>query len=278
MKQATWEEAVRWYRAQTGNEQAVRDNYFDVPVRQAAERYARSEEFAETIRLLGSGAGREILDLGAGNGIASFALAQHGWLVTALEPDASDEVGAGAIRLLAEETRLPIIVVQSGDTRLPFQDKQFDAVHVRQALHHVPDIEASIQDLSRVLRAGGLLLATREHVADDEGQLKEFRRTHELHHLYGGENAYPLARYLAAFAGAGLRVREVWGPFESVLNFYPGTEAERQKTLRQIANRSYFRLGRLLAWHATFRAAQLKRFTERDRTPGRIYSFLLEKS
>ena len=108
----SWEEAVRWYRAQPGNEIEVSNNYFDLPVRQAAERFAASEEFAEISRLLGTGQGMQILDLGAGNGVASYALARNGWVVTALEPDESDEVGAGAIYLLARETGLPIKVVQ----------------------------------------------------------------------------------------------------------------------------------------------------------------------
>jgi hypothetical protein len=75
VSQLTWEDAVRWYRAQPGNEVEIRNNYFDLPVRNAAERFAASEEFAEILRLLGEGRGRHILDLGAGNGIASFALA-----------------------------------------------------------------------------------------------------------------------------------------------------------------------------------------------------------
>ncbi len=277
MSQITWAEAVQRYRAEAGNEQSVRDNYFDLPVREAAERFARGEEFAEVSRLLGEGQGRSILDLGAGNGIASYALARAGWKVTALEPDASAEVGAGAIRFLAAETGLPITVAEEFGERLPFADDAFDAIHARQVLHHAESLETMVAELKRVVRSGGLLLNTREHVADDEAQLAAFRREHPLHHLYGGENAYPLARYLAAFAEGGFRLREMWGPLESILNFYPGTEVERQKTLRQVAGHSYFRLGRLLSWSAWFRTHAIKRATRRDRTPGRIYSFLLEK-
>ena len=78
-----WEEAVRFYRSQPGNEIEVRNNYFDLPVLDAAKRYAGSEEFAEVLRHLGTGNGRRILDAGAGNGIASYALAANGWRVKA---------------------------------------------------------------------------------------------------------------------------------------------------------------------------------------------------
>lgn len=273
----SWEEAVRWYRAQPGNEAEVKHNYFDLPVRQAAERFASGEEFAEVLRLLGPGEDREILDVGAGNGIASYAFALHGWRVTALEPDESAEVGAGAIDRLAAESKLPITVVREAGERLPFADQSFPAIHARQVLHHAHDLESMVNELARVLCNGGLLLSTREHVIDDDEQLQIFRNEHPLHFLYGGENAYPLRRYLNAFEDAGLRVSKLWGPLESILNFYPGTEAERRKTLRQVAKHSWFRLGRILVWSKRFRDRQLKAYTRRDRTPGRIYSFLVEK-
>jgi SAM-dependent methyltransferase len=272
-----WEEAVRWYRDQPGNEAEVRNNYFDLPVLRAAERYASGEEFAEVLRLLGPGEKRRILEPGAGNGIASFALAKSGWLVTALEPDESAEVGAGAIRGIVEQTGLPIEVVPEFGEQLSFADESFDAIHARQVLHHASDLELMVRELARVLRGGGLLLSTREHVADDDQQLNAFRNEHPLHKLYGGENAYPLDRYLASFVQAGLRIKAVWGPLESILNFFPGAEKERQIALRQVANHSYLRLGRLLGWSDRFRQAQLRRHTLHDRTPGRIYSFLLGK-
>ena len=277
MSRLTWEEAVRWYRAQPNNETEVRNNYFDLPVLGAAERYAQSEEFAEVLRWLGPGQNKPLLDLGAGNGIASFALAKNGWRVTALEPDGSAEVGAGAICAIRDQTGLPIDVVRESGSRLPFANETFAAIHARQVLHHVPDLEVMVGELARVLQSGGRCLTTREHVADDEQQLMEFRAAHPLHSLYGGEHAYPLERYLNAFSKAGLRVVQTWGPIESILNFFPGTEYERQVTIRQIAGHSYFRLGRLLAWSKEFRAARLRAFSENDRTPGRIYSFLLER-
>jgi ubiquinone/menaquinone biosynthesis C-methylase UbiE len=274
----SWEDAVRWYRAQPGNEQAIKDNYFDLPVLQAAERFAASDEFAEVLRLLGAGNGRSILDLGAGQGVASYALAKNGWQVTALEPDPSDEVGAGAIRQLSMQTGLPINVVQEWGERLPFEASSFDAVNARQVLHHANDLDAMLRELARVLKHGGMVLATREHVADDERQLQQFFREHPLHHLYGGENAYPIARYEEAFAKAGLQLVQSWGPVESIINFYPGDEQQRQATRRMVANYEFYRLGRLAAWHPSFQEKLVARYTRKtDRTPGRLFSFLATK-
>ncbi len=265
----TWEEAVRWYRAQPGNEAAIRANYFDLPVGPAARRYAASEEFGEVLRLLGPGEGRSVLDLGAGHGIASLTFAQAGWRVTAVEPDPSDEVGAGAIRALQAETGLPIEVLPA----LPTDASTFDAVFCRQVLHHVPDVAATMRALFHLLRPGGVALALREHVASDAEELAAFLQAHPLHRHYGGENAHPLEHYLRAATDAGFRVAHVWGPLESILNFHPGTEKMRRAAVR----RAVFRRGGLMALLPSRAPLILGRVTAEDRTPGRIFSFFLSK-
>lgn len=273
----SWEEAVRWYRAQPDNDAAIRANFFDLPVLQAAERYAAGEEFAEVSRLLGFSGGRHILDLGAGNGIASYAFASAGWQVTALEPDPSTEVGAGAIREIQAATGLPITVVaEVGDT-LPFPDATFDAVFARQVLHHVPDLLQTMRELHRILRPQGRVLAIREHVVHDDAELARFRARHPLHHLYGGENAYPLGTYLRAGSTSGFVVEQTWGPLESILNFAPGTEDARQRWIRHLANRRFLGLGQLFARSTEFIATTLRTEARTNPTPGRIHSFLLRK-
>jgi hypothetical protein len=108
-----------------------------------------------------------------------------------------------------------------------------------------------------VLRPGGRLLDCREHVADDEHQLRRFRDAHPLHARAGGENAWPIDRYLAAFTGAGFRALRVFGPADAMLNFYPGPPSRRW------AMKALLRLRALLG--------------RPDRTPGRLYSFLLAR-
>jgi SAM-dependent methyltransferase len=273
----TWEEAVRWYRAQPGNEEAARANFFDLPVRPAVERYGASEEFREVRRLLGKGGGRRLLDLGAGNGIASIAFARDGWEVTAIEPDSSEEVGAGAISQVAGAAGLRIEVTSRAELPLPYGDESFHAIFARQVLHHLPDLDAGLRECARVLAPGGCLLAIRDHVVDDAEQLEAFLEAHPLHKHYGGEHAHPREEYLEAARRAGLHVESCWGPYDSMLNFFPGTESRRLSIGRSSLGKRRPVLGLVLTRISSFVERELRELSEKDRTPGRLQSFLARK-
>jgi SAM-dependent methyltransferase len=152
--------------------------------------------------------------VGAGTGIASYAFARSGAReVVALEPDPSDVIGQGAIRRLVGA--LPIVVEGGWGEALPFADGRFDLVYLRQVLHHARDLDALVRECARVAAPGGVVIATREHVVDDERQLAEFLATHPVHRLAGGEHAFALPAYVAAFRRAGLAPLRVLGPLDS---------------------------------------------------------------
>jgi len=93
----TWEDAVVWLRNQPDQRQLVLDAFYDDPLIDAAERYFASAEWQAVSGFLEHRTGKA-LDVGAGRGIASYALARSGFVVTALEPDPSAVVGTAAIR------------------------------------------------------------------------------------------------------------------------------------------------------------------------------------
>jgi SAM-dependent methyltransferase len=267
-KQLTWEEAVLLLRGQPDQAELVRACFYDDPLIDAAQRYYDSGEWNAVRERLPAVRGGKALDIGAGRGIASFALAKEGWQVTALEPDASDAVGAGAIRLLAREAGLPITVEQEYGERLPFADGTFDLVHARQVLHHARDLIQLCQEAGRVLKKGGTFIATREHVISRHEDLPAFLAGHPLHRLYGGEHAWLLNDYLSAIGAAGIELSAVLNPFQSDINLYPETKAGIK---RRIAGR----LGLPATWVPDWVLGWLGR---RIDTPGRLYTFIGSKA
>ncbi|GIX17760.1 MAG: hypothetical protein KatS3mg119_1946 [Rhodothalassiaceae bacterium] len=275
----SWEDAVRWLRNQPDKAQLVRDSYYDDPLLAAAERYWRSDEWAAARELLPPNRGHA-LDVGAGRGIASYALAREGFHVTAVEPDSSSLVGAGAIRALAKETALPIRVVEAVSEQLPFADASFDLVFARAALHHTADLHQACREFARVLKPGGLFLAIREHVISRHGDKKAFLENHPLHKLYGGENAFLLSEYIDAMRLSGLHVKYVFDYFSTPINFFPHTLRTLQNEIANgIAGSDSrfslvikFFLRRSLVW------AFLRRLLAAiDQRPGRLHSFLAVK-
>ncbi len=273
----SWEEAVEWLVAQPDQQELVKACYYDRPVRSAAERFWNSDEWQAVRKLLPFPPGKA-LDVGAGSGIASFALAKDGWDTTALEPDPSNTVGGGAIRTLAEKADIKITLVQEFGEQLPFPDAAFDVIHARQVLHHANDLGKFCRELFRVLKPGGTLVATREHVISRRGQLARFLERHPLHNLYGGENAFLLKDYKKALSAAGFRLERVIGPFDSVINYAPFTkETLREEFIRRLDKVPAGRLlARLLLRSALFDAG-LKVLSLVDRRPGRLFSFVAWK-
>lgn len=273
----SWEDAVRTLLDDPARADEAYASYFDPPLEAAAERYRRSAEWRAVRMFLTTGDGQAALDLGAGNGIGSYALSREGFTVTAVEPDPSELVGAGAIRRLVEAQGLRVSVVEDWGESLPFPESSFDVVFARQVLHHARTLGQLLRELYRVTKPGGRLIALRDHVVAGEHELPAFFDRHPLHHLYGGENAYPLATYRHAIEDAGFRIRRIFGSFDSPINLAPHTPA----SLGALA-RGKFPLpgiGTLVSTLFTppFSWLSGPLLSALDRRPGRLVSFVADR-
>ncbi|MBD2165776.1 class I SAM-dependent methyltransferase [Calothrix membranacea FACHB-236] len=274
----TWEEAVQFLREQADKQELVRDCYYDDPLEIAAERFSLSEEWLEVEYLLKKYIPGKVLDIGAGRGISSYAFAKTGCTVTALEPDPSLLVGAGAIKSLVENTKLPIEVSQDYGETLPFKDNTFDIVYGRAILHHAQDLKQLCREASRVLKHGGIFIATREHVISKKEDLQLFLESHSLHFLYGGEKAYLLSEYKQAIQETGFKLLRSIGPLESVINYAPITKAQfKDSVISALARRLGRELASPLAFSKIIQQIYGQYASSKMNIPGRHYSFMAIK-
>ncbi len=270
-------DAIRLLRANPEYADLIRDSYLDENLFEAVERFWASAEFGEVQRILGGKPnGGVILDLGAGNGIASAAFAHSGArLVYALEPDPDQDVGRGAIARHAYG--LPIEILEGVGEDIPLPDESVDIVYARQVLHHTADPGEVMRECARVLKPGGAFIACREHVVDNEDQLRAFLAMHPLHQLTGGENAWSLDVYIDAIQASGMELVQVLGPWDTVINAFPAV-----KTPQELDTYPVYLLKRRLGWLGLLVAGvpgvrSLVWIWLKRPTPGIMYTFVARK-
>jgi SAM-dependent methyltransferase len=93
------------------------------------------------------------LDMGAGGGHVSYALARHARQVIA--SDLSSEMLAAVARTAREKGLGNIETVEAPAEHLPFEDETFDFVASRFSAHHWRDFDAGLREARRTLKRGG---------------------------------------------------------------------------------------------------------------------------
>jgi SAM-dependent methyltransferase len=223
----TWHETIDFIRRDPEYAALVEQAYFDENLDLNISRFGKSGEFQETIRIIKdkSPGAQTILDIGAGNGIASINFALLGYSVYAVEPDDSASVGTGAINKSIEKQKLKnVSVFQQYAEKIEFPDEMFDVVYFRQTMHHANNLLKFLQEAARVVKAGGLVMAVRDHVIFNDGDKRLFLENHPLQKFYGGENAFTPAEYRDAIRMAGLTLERELKYYDSILNYFPLTE------------------------------------------------------
>ncbi len=166
-----------------------------------------------------SRAPQSALDVGCGEGRFCRMLAARGVQTTGLDPTPS--------LIAAARQRDPGgAYVEAGGEALPFADAHFDLVVSYLSLIDIPDFEAAIAEMARVLKPGGALLianlngfntagAERGWLWDAAGGLIAYPVDHYLEPRaiwteWRGINIQnhhrPLSAYMQALLGAGLRL------------------------------------------------------------------------
>lgn len=110
-------------------------------------------------------AGHRVLDMGCGGGRHAFEMMRRGATVVALDRDFEEledvRATSGAMHEAGElPDGEPGGPVQGDALHLPFPDGSFDRIVTSEVLEHIPDDEAAMAELVRVLRPGGRIAVT----------------------------------------------------------------------------------------------------------------------
>ena len=95
--------------------------------------------------------GGDVLDVATGTGLVAAELLRRGFRVTGV--DQSPEMLAGARRRFGDRVEL----VEASAESLPFADSVFDHLTVTYLLRYVDDPGATLRELARVVRPGGVV-------------------------------------------------------------------------------------------------------------------------
>lgn len=287
----TWEETIEFIRKQPSFNELVEKAYLDENLPINVERFIKSNEFEETLKRIRTLApkAKTLLDIGSGNGISALAFALNGFTVTAVEPDPSYTIGAGAIRKLKDHYQLGnLTVVESYAEDLTLTNKKYDVIYARQCLHHAYDLPKFLHVVGLLANTGGVFISTRDHVIYNDQDKAWFLANHPLQKYYGGENAFTLDEYRDAIYAGGFNIVTQLGHYDSVINYFPmpKEDLETYAALKQAEFNKSFRqkygfiasLPLAASLYMSFRGIIKRNFPDEAKVPGRLYTFIAIKS
>ena len=285
-----WEETIQHIRSNPEYDDLVRLSYFDQDLVKNVEAFAKSEEFLETLELIKKlqPRAKKILDIGSGNGISVIAFIMKGYEVTAIEPDPSNTVGAGAIRFLKNSFNIENLNIHEDFAEnINFKDEEFDIVYARQSMHHANNLNQFVSESARVLKKGGCFITIRDHIVHDEKDKEWFLENHPLHKFYGGENAYSAMEYEKAMTKANLKIILKLKFYDSVINYYPldikkikkNWIKEKNEAIKHLKSKVGILSKIPFVQNLYFERIDLnkKNLTNEKNIPGRMYSYIATK-
>lgn len=144
---------------------------------------------------------KRILEIGSGRGALVNELSRQGHQVT------GTEVNPEYIRYAKEEYGVELVPITTETPKLPFSDGSFDVVMSFDVFEHIPDTDAHVQEVKRVLVPGGSYLVCTPNQWTNipfeiikEKSLTKYRQYHvSLHNYWAIQKRFRKAGFTLSF-------------------------------------------------------------------------------
>lgn len=107
--------------------------------------------------------GGNIIDASCGSGMFSRIFAKSGLFSSVVALDYSENMLKQCYEFIKQEENFPkerLVLIRADIARLPFASSSVDAVHAGAALHCWPSPSSAVAEISRILRPGGVFVAS----------------------------------------------------------------------------------------------------------------------
>ncbi|MDX1717909.1 MAG: methyltransferase domain-containing protein [Anderseniella sp.] len=159
-------------------------------------------------------AGKHVLDIGCGaGGIDCLLVSEYGAAkVTGIDVEAPVlETARERTREAGVSDRIDLVHVEPGP--LLFDDASFDVVFSKDSIVHIPDKHALAREVFRVLKPGGVFVASdwlTSHDGDPSADMKAYLASEDLDFGMASPATYQAALQAAGFTSIALTNRNPW--------------------------------------------------------------------
>ncbi|WP_242705663.1 class I SAM-dependent methyltransferase [Pontibacillus sp. ALD_SL1] len=152
--------------------------------------HATGEDLQKMVEWLQPQKIEKVLDIATGGGHVAHALAPH--VKSIVVSDLTKPMLQAAANFL--ETHDNVDAVLADAEELPFLDESFDIVTCRIAAHHFPNPDRFIQEVARVLKAGGAFVLI-DNVSSEHHKVADFYNTFEKKRDCSHQRALPISEW-----------------------------------------------------------------------------------
>ncbi|WP_210366821.1 class I SAM-dependent methyltransferase [Bacillus sp. REN3] len=169
--------------------------------------HAEGADLAELVEIVKNHRTRgSILDIATGGGHVANALAPLAEVVIAY--DITEKMLEKAEEFIHGNGHRNVKFVCGDAENLSFPDSSFDIVTCRIAAHHFPHVERFVQEVFRVLKAGGLFILV-DNVAPELEEYDEFYNAIEKKRDPSHFRAHKKSKWITFVESAGMQVRSM---------------------------------------------------------------------